>query len=291
MNDIVLEVASPQIEDSLMALGRKCDVDLYHIPFSKFTIKVYEDEKCKKDMLNHLADMRLNRLLKDDNSIDTFKKIALKNEIIKQLKIDVKKSNTDLDSRMIDVEIKDNVIFLDYDYLFKAKVSFDKMKFNTEDDDFQMLAEMSTPHDDATEKQMQILGGNTVAFVFGLFAFMTTTKNKIEPTRQKVSKNTKSKNDSKNKKNTKNKSNKNKKKYIYNYKIDNNFLNTNKIINKNVNDEKEGKREYHLDSWYRRGHWRTYKSGKKVWIEAQFVHAHNISKNNDNNVYRITKVN
>lgn len=237
-------------------------------------------------MLNHLADMRLNRLLKDDNSIDTFRKIALKNEIIKQLKIDVKKSNTDLGSRMIDVEIKDNVIFLDYDYLFKAKVSFDKMKFNTEDDDFQMLAEISTPHNDATEKQMQVLGGNTVAFVFGLFAFMTTTKSKVEPTRQKVSKN-----DSKNKKNNKNKSNKNKKKYIYNYKIDNNFLNTNKVINKNVNDEKEGKREYHLDSWYRRGHWRTYKSGKKVWIEAQFVHAHNIIKNNDNNVYRITKVN
>lgn len=288
MNDIVLEVANTQIEDDLISLGKKCDVDLYHLPFSKFTIKIYEDEKCKKSMLNYLADTRLNKILNEDKKIDAFQKIALKNEIIENLKIELKKVNTNFGIRLIDVEIKDNIIFIDYNQLFKAKISFNKMVFNSESRDLEMLAEMSTEHDDATEKQMQILGSNTIAFIFGLFAFMSVTKTKIKPTSKKI--NNIKKKTTKNKKNNK----KNNKKYIYNYRIDSNFLDTNEVINSNSNsnNKKDSKREYHLDSWYRRGHWRTYKSGKRVWIEQQFVHAHNINKNNkDDNIYRITRLN
>lgn len=41
--------------------------------------------------------------------------------------------------------------------------------------------------------------------------------------------------------------------------------------NKKINTEKNEKREYNrqLKSWNVRGYWRTYKSGKKVWISPQ----------------------
>lgn len=61
------------------------------------------------------------------------------------------------------------------------------------------------------------------------------------------------------KKSKKSKKSKNKKTYIYKryYVVDNIETNSNR------------KYERHTESWISRGHWRTYKSGKRVWIKEQ----------------------
>lgn len=59
----------------------------------------------------------------------------------------------------------------------------------------------------------------------------------------------------------KGKKNKNKKTYIYKYYYS--------VDNVNIGNNNKRTYERHTESWTSRGHWRTYKSGKKVWIKEQ----------------------
>ena len=112
--------------------------------------------------------------------------------------------------------------------------------------------------------------------VLGLISFMQSDKmSTLEPkTRLQLD-------DSKKKKKSKNK---NKKTYIYKkkYVIDD-------IVTK---DLKESSREYNrrVDQWMRRGHWRNYKSGKKVWIEEKIYKAKDTVDKPISQEYKITKV-
>lgn len=50
-----------------------------------------------------------------------------------------------------------------------------------------------------------------------------------------------------------------------------NITNVHRVINrsKNVNNKEKRSYERKIENWTARGHWRTYKSGKKIWIEPQ----------------------
>ena len=285
MKDVILEVATPQIEKDLISLGKKCDIDLNHIPFSNFTIKIFEDKNFKKDIINKTIDIQLKRTI-GDIELDPTKEAKLREEMASLIEDKLLESDINLINRQIDIDIKDNTVLIDYKNISKFKFVFNKMVFNV-DDELDVSLYILEKYKELSEEEIYQFSSNAIFLIFGMITFMTMTKENIKPTKKIIN------NTNKNKKKNKKKNKSNKKKYIYNYKIDYDFLNSNSIVRSNSNNIKGNKRAYHLDSWYRRGHWRSYKSGKKVWIDQQFVYAHNKAvddNDNDNNIYRITKM-
>lgn len=69
----------------------------------------------------------------------------------------------------------------------------------------------------------------------------------------------------------KNKKNKNKKNKTVKAVRNINITNVHRVINRSRNVKNEEKRSYErkIENWTARGHWRTYKSGKKIWIAPQ----------------------
>lgn len=80
-------------------------------------------------------------------------------------------------------------------------------------------------------------------------------------------------------KNKKSKSKSNNKTYIKHKTITINKYSNDNITNRNY--------ERHTESWIQRGHWRTYKSGKKVWIKECVKNAKNSDSNDISKIYEI----
>lgn len=222
MNDVVLEVATPQIENDLISLGKKCDIDLYHIPFSNFTIKIYEDKNYKKDIINKIIDIQLKRTI-GDIELDSIKETKFREEIEILIEDELSKSDINLINRQMDVDIKNDTILIDYKSIFKFKFIFNKMIFNV-DDELDVSIYILEKYKELSEEEIYQFSSNAIFLIFGMMTFITMTKENIKPTKKIINTTNKKK---------KNKNKSKKKKYIYNYKIDNTFLNTNKIINNN----------------------------------------------------------
>lgn len=222
MNDVVLEVATPQIENDLISLGKKCDIDLYHVPFSNFTIKIYEDKNYKKDIINKIIDIQLKRTI-GDIELDSIKETKFREEIEILIEDELSKSDINLINRQMDVDIKNDTILIDYKSIFKFKFIFNKMIFNV-DDELDVSIYILEKYKELSEEEIYQFSSNAIFLIFGMMTFITMTKENIKPTKKIINTTNKKK---------KNKNKSKKKKYIYNYKIDNTFLNTNKIINNN----------------------------------------------------------
>lgn len=285
MKDIVLEIdfnAEHLVEKELVMLGNKCDVDLDHTPFKEFSIHLIPTKEHRNELIKEMAKRYANKYVKDNNlQIDALKHL----EVIKEFEKNINNSNTD-DNFLseIDAEFTDKGLHLtqhDYD----ANILINKRKFNMSDSGLKFEIEVAyheNPDSSLFNYSLEKEIYNNVRLVFGICAFLQTSKVEV-PHTKKANFNTSNKNTKKKKRN--------KKTYLYNkiYKINENTL-KDTLHSPSVSSAK-GKRQYHLSSWYQRGHWRTYKNGKKVWIEAQFKHPRNISEKKENTkTYKITKI-
>lgn len=287
MKDIILEIdfdIGNTIEIELIKLGGKCDVDLDHTPFKEFSVRLTPTKECYNDLIKETAKRYAKRYINEHNlNIDALKHLELINDFEKELK-----SKTIDFNREIDVEFNDKGMRLTQ-YDFHADILINKRKFNMLDDDLEFKIEIKyyeNPDSSLFNYSLEKEIFNNTRLVFGICAFLQTSKVEV-PYTKKVNLN------NHHKKSSKKKNKGNKKTYLYNkvYKINKNTLEDATSLASNIPSSERGKRTYHISSWYQRGHWRTYKNGKSVWIEAQFKHPRNISKEDDTKkTYKITKM-
>lgn len=182
MNDVVLEVATPQIENDLISLGKKCDIDLYHVPFSNFTIKIYEDKNYKKDIINKIIDIQLKRTI-GDIELDSIKETKFREEIEILIEDELSKSDINLINRQMDVDIKNDTILIDYKSIFKFKFIFNKMIFNV-DDELDVSIYILEKYKELSEEEIYQFSSNAIFLIFGMMTFITMTKENIKPTKK-----------------------------------------------------------------------------------------------------------
>ena len=289
--EIIIEVeagVNGGIEEELIKLGEKCDMDLEHLPLKEFQINIIPSKELEKEIENELiAEEVEKRIALMPTSPDMLKRTAIFNEIRKQIRAGKEKLNKLL--TCLDVDFLDEKLILKNKYCFEATLSINKKKFNMQDSDLDIRIEDIELFRNGREEAVLSELKDNVNLTFGILAFMQTTKKEVQPTRRKVNSN-KPKN---NVKSSKKKNKGNKKTYLYNkvYKINKNTLEDATSLASNIPSSERSKRTYHISSWYQRGHWRNYKNGKSVWIEAQFKHPRNISKEDDTKkTYKITRI-
>lgn len=275
MKGINIEIATNELQQELIKLGQRCDVDLEHVPFQSFTISAPPEPVIIDEPIQQFIDDKVMEmyLFLDEKELEVYKE-AVTRAVIGRLKNAAKELT-------IKVEINKNNIYMENVGNYYANITMSKTKFNCEDRTIKANMNIHTFNEDDPESELNEVITNLLWFVFGILAFMTTTKEKVTPTLKIGDNKPKKKKSSKNKSSSK----KRQVNYIYNYRIDNNAFDNAKPKSKKQSE----KRAYSLASWYRRGHWRNYQSGKKVWIEPQFVHPQNVKDSVKNATYRITK--
>lgn len=291
MNEIVVEIANTKLLGELIDKGGERNIDLSHVPFEKFKILAPINKDAREYTLGNIARQQANELIENRKLKVTF---SQRMEIEKKIKKSLEKQVQD--EEYIFVEIKENIIYIKHGTKFEGTFTCNRPKFNMAEEKVgknikikgRLLKQIN---DISSRRDVNDALFATVELICGVISFMTTNKQKIAPTiKNKTVNNSNKKSKNKNKK-------KKNKTYIYSYKIDNSTMkNENNISKKTTetNDEKDNekaKRVYHKDTWYRRGHWREYKSGKKVWIKSQYVHPMKHNKETDTDInYRITKI-
>lgn len=291
MKDIVIEVEAAVdvgIEDELIKLGTKCDVDMDHLPFREFQVNIVPNKELEKQIENELiteeVDKRVAMLPYPPSMTE---RTELFNEIKKRIRAGKNKMNKLLTS--VEIEFTENGMKLESEYCYKAELVINKKKFNMLDKDLDIkIKDIELFRSGSEEAAIHELQDN-VNLIFGILAFMQTSKEEVKSTRVKREPSIKKSNSSNKKKTNKKKSNKT---YLYNkvYKLNKNTL----VGATRKAAEEEGikdKRTYHVASWYVRGHWRHYQNGKDIWIEAQFRHPKKEAKEEqEQKVYKITKM-
>ena len=293
MKDIVIEVEAALdagIEDELIKLGEKCDVDLDHVPFKEFKVNVVPTKELWKKMENDLVTESVERRIATLPYVpDMLERTKIFNEVKEKLKAGKERENDALTS--LEVEFTDYGLNLKSKYSYNAEILINKRKFNVLDKDLNMDVGKVDLHELAVNgdrkeivKEME----ENISLIFGILAFMQTTKEEVKFTRVKREPSNKSGNINKT-----SKKKKNNKTYLYNkvYKLNKDTLT--RATSKAAAEEgiKDSKRTYHVASWYVRGHWRHYKNGKDIWIEAQFRHPQKeLKEDSKQKIYKITRI-
>lgn len=287
MKDIIIEIEATVdagVEDELIKLGNKCDVDIEHLPFKEFQVNIIPSRELEKKIERDLIEEEMEKRIALFPQITMTERIEMYDSIRSKISKSKDKMNKLLTS--IEIEFLENIMKIQSTYCYNVELILNKKQFNMTDEDLDIRIKsielFRQGNEDAVLKELQ----DNTSLVFGILAFMKASKEIVKSTR--VKREPVSSKYSNNKK----KSNKKKKTYLYNkiYKLNKDSLSS--ATKKAAEEEgiKESKREYHISSWYQRGHWRNYKSGKKVWIEAQFKHPKNLKKEDAGKTYKITKV-
>lgn len=288
MKDIIIEIEASVdvgVEDELIELGSKCDVDIEHLPFKEFQVNIIPTKELEKKIEHDLIEEEMEKRIALFPQITMTERI----EMYDSIRSKISKSKDKMNKLLSSIEIKflENIIKIQSEYCYKAELIVNKKQFNMTDEDLDIRIKnielFRQENEDAVLKELQ----DNASLVFGILAFMKASKEIVKSTRVKrepVSKKSSSSN--------KKKSSKKKKTYLYNkiYKLNKDSLSSATKKAAEAEGITEGKREYHISSWYQRGHWRNYKSGKKIWIEAQFKHPKNLKKEDAGKTYKITKV-
>lgn len=288
MKDIIIEIEASVdvgVEDELIELGSKCDVDIEHLPFKEFQVNIIPTKELEKKIEHDLIEEEMEKRIALFPQITMTERIEMYDSIRSKISKSKDKMNKLLTS--IEIEFLENIIKIQSEYCYKAELIVNKKQFNMTDEDLDIRIKnielFRQENEDAVLKELQ----DNTSLIFGILAFMKVSKEIVKSTRVKrepVSKKSSSSN--------KKKSSKKKKTYLYNkiYKLNKDSLSSATKKAAEAEGIAEGKREYHISSWYQRGHWRNYKSGKKIWIEAQFKHPKNLKKEDTGKTYKITKI-
>ena len=273
---ITIEV-SDNTREKLNDFGKICDVDTEHMPFTgdiEIVINYSDEERHKlaKEVAKSIFEKR-KEIYEELNMLERVK-------VMKDLEEEAFKNATDFRANYY---IDEKGVFLRHKALGEYHISFNSKILHFPDAKKSIKKLKEGTHSNDPDAYPAVL--EELRLLFGVLGFMQLKKEHI-PREKKVS-------PAPAKKAARGKKKSKKKTYIYNYKYD---LKDTAFNNALVTETKEGnstnKRGYNytVESWYTRGHWRTYQSGKRVWIKACFKSSHKTDKKEDNKTYRITKV-
>lgn len=292
MKDIVIEVEAAVdagIEEELISLGAKCDADLEHLPFKEFQINIIPNKDLEKQIEQELIQEEVDRRLAIlPYSPSMTERTQIFNEVRSRIRAGKNRMNKLLTS--IEIEFTEEGLKLKSEFCYTAELVINKKKFNMQDEDLDIkIKDIELFREGSEEAALHELQDN-VWLIFGILAFMQTTKEEVKSTRVKREPSIKKSSNNNKKKTNKKKNNKT---YIYNkvYKLNKNTLVG--ATRKAAEEEgiKDSKRTYHVASWYVRGHWRHYKNGNDIWIEAQFRHPQkDVKEDKEKKIYKITKL-
>ncbi len=293
MKDIVIEVEAAVdagIEEELINLGAKCDADLEHLPFKEFQINIIPNKELEKQIEQELIQEEVDRRLAIlPYSPSMTERTQIFNEVRSRIRAGKNRMNKLLTS--IEIEFTKEGLKLKSEFCYSAELVINKKKFNMQDEDLDIkIKDIELFREGSEEAALHELQDN-VWLIFGILAFMQTTKEEVKSTRVKREPSVRSSNNNKKKSSSKKK--KSNKTYLYNkvYKLNKDTLT--RATTKVAAEEgiKDSKRTYHVASWYVRGHWRHYKNGKDIWIEAQFRHPQKeVKEDKEQKIYKITKL-
>lgn len=239
-------------------------LDLEHVPFEVFTVTIRN---------NITLNTAIERVKSESKAkhLDIFSQIELANKFIQET------NNT---PEVITYKItKDKLIMTSKDFEIvqnhegsmslpceiKSDVSILSKEFMEEIESYNLLNR---------QKFIVKLAEHNLTILMTVLHAITKSKSKYEIIEKESTK-------VKNTKNKITKSNKNKVRYIKTTDIN--------IIKRNINSSNSKHSTYtrHVESWPQRGHWRTYKSGKRVWIKECIKNAKDNSSTNISKTYEI----
>lgn len=269
-NNIIIELKDKVVDD-VIQLGYTTKVDLRHVPFNNFRVALVVSTDDMVDSIDESIEK-----MKENNMLGNIEDSTIQ-EIVKQMK------STKVHHIYFDVEIVDKTLNFVTDKNDRCSILMkdyiiDMSSSKREDFPIEDVAIHSDIADEAFGHELTY----NMSIAIGLLGFFQSEKKTINCSKKLIP--------IESKKKKKKGSKKNQKRYLYNtkYVFDSTNLNHSKITN--ANDEKKGYVR-HIDQWFTRGHWRTYKSGKKVWIKSRVNKAKDKDDNINNDIqYKITKV-
>lgn len=226
MKDIVIEVEAAVdagIEEELISLGAKCDADLEHLPFKEFQINIVPNKDLEKQIEQELIQEEVDRRLAILPYIpDMTERTQIFNEVRSRIRAGKNRMNKLLTS--IEIEFTEEGLKLRSEFCYSAELSFNKKKFNMLDEDLDIkIKDIELFREGSEEAALHELQDN-VWLIFGILAFMQTTKEEVKSTRVKREPSRSSNNNKKKSSSKKKKSNKT---YLYNkvYKLNKDTFN------------------------------------------------------------------
>lgn len=259
---ITIELAD-DVTDELMKIGSSETIDLNYLPFKSFSIII-------SDLFNELDYEEFKNLLKSQSSIlpsmEVYKDF-LKHATKPVLDVKIEGNKINLTRITNGKETSDVIISLSSMTIssenYESVIS--NVEINKDTEDFIDRGD----YGEILSKTIVV----DLTLVLGLIKYMQG-----EPT-EKIVKNRVIENKPNKKKNKKGS---NKKTYIYKTKY---------IVQGIERPVQERTFERRTESWISRGHWRTYKSGKKIWINETIKHAKDTPKDSViKKDYKITKI-
>lgn len=242
------------------------EIDLTHVPFSKFKVTIQNITD-----YNTILETVKNENLKRYGRIDIFECMTQASKIMKEFKNKDHIVNFNLTE-------KELLIYND-DYEIRIpNTKILKMKNNKVPSDIKILAEdlideiNSMPNEFEKRRFANELCIESLSILWGIITIFNDKKDsyiytETENKTPQVSHKKKGKN----------------KKYK---KVT--YISHKAITIHKSNSRSNGSYERHTSSWPQRGHWRTYKSGKRIWIKEQIKNAKNkSSKDEVDKTYKI----
>lgn len=253
----------------LQLLGMETTVDLEHLPFTDFTLElpIAEEVVSMKDLRDMYERFCLatGEKMTEETFIKEVEKIAREEKVEIQVSINGK-----------------NIKLSDSD-VWTLEFETETMQFNPREHD------LTEPNFSAKSNEVikAFNDGGDVAksiifnlpLALGVIAFLQSEKREEVKVSSKI--------DCKKKKGKKGSKSNSKKTYIYNKK----YVFSDSTVSKDETDKRNYERK--IDEWFTKGHWRHYKSGKKVWIDKTIKKAKTKTVESNNPVekeYKITKV-
>lgn len=267
--NISIELTKQSVTD-LQNLGRESVVDLQHLPFSDFEFKL--------PMANDYSE---EEVLETVENMDFFKKLDEKEKKrhIKHVVDTIKKDNLFFKTTIKGKEI----LIEDRTWYLKAVANDWVIDCKTDPKDIWESLEIEGTtenakkfiHNDETFVRSCL---SNLPLALGIIAFLQSDKKDVIRVETKtVVKEKKKKSKSKGKRSNKT--------YLYNKR----YI----IGDDDTKDLNVSHRPYErkTEQWLSRGHWRHYKSGKKVWIPETVKKAKDAISSSVKKEYKITKVN
>lgn len=243
------------------------EIDLIHLPFSKFTINIHQ-------VLNYNKALEIVKKDQEDKlgTIDIFSCMNQASKLVEEFKDK---------SQIITYDITNETIFISsIDYEIKIpNTKILKMVNNSTPSDIKILSDVlideinSMPNDFEKHKFVNDICIEALSILLCVITIFNDKKNNYEYTEIEH-------------REVKHKPKKNKKKKSKNIT----YISHKTITIHKSNPTSSNNRTYerHTESWPQRGHWRTYKSGKRVWINQCMKNAKTNTKNdNTDKTYEI----
>ncbi|MGL4452946.1 MAG: hypothetical protein ACRCTZ_17445, partial [Sarcina sp.] len=201
--------------------------------------------------------------------INPIEQIKIANKLIDNLK--ARKINYHITENEIISECKDYKVVMKHNGFFSENTGLDAVidLFNEE-----MINNIQSDSPIEQQSFASEIGAEVITILLNILYIMSNNKTQYEIVENESTKV---------KTSSKKKSKSNKKNVTYIKHKDINIVKK-KYIN---SSEKNNSYEYRIDSWVTRGHWRTYKSGKKVWIKER---VNNVNKSNSKDISKTYEI-